>query len=204
MIRINLLPHREQKRKARREQFYALAILMLILGATIWFLGYTIISGQITTQEGRNSFLKSEIAALDKQIDEIKKLKQQSEALIARKQVIESLQANRAETVYLFNELARQVPSGIYLKSVKQAGSKVTLVGYSQSSGRVSNLMRNLDESPLLEKPDLVEIKSIILDKRNLFEFTLNILITRQTTDVSKPDAGKQQTSPQPQKAKQP
>lgn len=204
MIRINLLPHREQKRKARREQFYALAILMLILGATIWFLGYTIISGQITTQEGRNSFLKSEIAALDKQIDEIKKLKQQSEALIARKQVIESLQANRAETVYLFNELARQVPSGIYLKSVKQAGSKVTLVGYSQSSGRVSNLMRNLDESPLLEKPDLVEIKSIILDKRNLFEFTLNILITRQTTDVSKPDAGKQQTSSQPQKAKQP
>lgn len=183
MIRINLLPHREEKRKARREQFYALAGLMLVLGGLVWFLGFTIINGYITAQEGKNSFLKSEIAVLDKQIDEIKKLKEQTDALLARKQVIESLQANRAETVYLFNELARQVPSGIYLRSVKQAGQKITLNGYAQSSARVSTLMRNLDDSPLLERPELVEIKAVSVDKRRLSDFMLNVQFTRQTVE---------------------
>jgi type IV pilus assembly protein PilN len=190
VIRINLLPHREEKRKARREQFYALSGLMLLLGGVIWFLGFSLINGRISTQESKNAFLKSEIAALDKQIDEIKKLKEQTEALLARKQVIESLQANRAETVYLFNELARQVPNGVYLRSVKQSGQKITLNGYAQSSARVSTLMRNLDDSPLLEKPDLVEIKAATVDKRRLNEFTLSVLFTRQTAEDAKKASG--------------
>jgi type IV pilus assembly protein PilN len=190
VIRINLLPHREEKRKARREQFYALSALVLVLGGVVWFLGFTVINGYISSQEGKNSFLKSEIAALDTQIDEIKKLKEQTDALLARKQVIESLQANRAETVYLFNELARQVPAGIYLRSIKQAGQKVSLSGYAQSNARVSTLMRNLDESPLLERPNLVEIKAATVDKRRLGEFSLDIYFTRQTADDSKKPSG--------------
>jgi type IV pilus assembly protein PilN len=190
VIRINLLPHREEKRKARREQFYALAGLMLLLGGLIWFLGFTVINGSIAAQDSKNNFLKAEIAVLDKQIDEIKKLREQTGALLARKQVIESLQANRAETVYLFNELARQVPGGVYLRSIKQQGQKITLNGYAQSNARVSTLMRNLDDSPLLEKPDLVEIKAATVDKRRLSEFTLNMLFTRQTAeDAKKPGA---------------
>ena len=186
MIRINLLPHREEKRKARREQFYALSGLVLVLGGVIWFLGYTVISGYISSQESKNAFLKSEIVALDKQIDEIKKLKEQTDALLARKQIIESLQANRAETVYLFNELAKQVPAGVYLKSIKQSGQKVTLTGYAQSNARVSTLMRNLDDSPLLERPNLIEIKATTVDKRRLGEFALDIYFTRQTAEDSK------------------
>lgn len=184
MIRINLLPHREEKRKARREQFYALSGLMLVLGIVIWFLGFTIINGYISSQESKNAYLKQQVAELDKQIDEIKKLKEQTEALLARKQIIESLQANRAETVYLFNELAKQVPAGVYLRSVKQNGLNIALNGYAQSSARVSMLMRNLDESPLLEKPVLVEIKAATVGKRRLAEFTLNISITRQTAEA--------------------
>ncbi len=180
MIRINLLPHREQKRKARREQFYALSGLMLVLGGVIWFLGYTVLNGYISTQESKNAFLKKEIALLDKQIDEIKKLKEQTDALLSRKQIIESLQANRTETVHLFNELARQVPSGVYLKSVKQAGQKITLNGLAQSNAKVSTLMRNLDDSPVLEKPDLVEIKAVTVDKRRLSDFTMRVQFTRQ------------------------
>ncbi len=183
MIRINLLPHREEKRKARREQFYALSALVLVLGGVIWFLGYSVISGYIASQEGKNAFLKSEISVLDKQIDEIKKLKEQTDALLARKQIIESLQANRAETVYLFNELARQVPAGIYLRSVKQAGVTITLTGFAQSNARVSTLMRNLEESPLLEKPELVEIKAVTVDRRRLSDFTLKASFTRQTAE---------------------
>jgi type IV pilus assembly protein PilN len=185
VIRINLLPHREEKRKARRSQFYALAGLMVVLAAAIWLLGFTVISGYINTQEAKNDFLKKEIAALDKEIDEIKKLREQTDALLARKQVIESLQANRAETVHLFNELARQVPSGIYIRAVKQTGRNITLNGYSQSSARVSALMRNLGETPLLEKPELVEIKAATVDKRRLAEFTLNVQFASRTGDAS-------------------
>lgn len=183
MIRINLLPHREEKRKARREQFYALSALVLVLGGLIWFLGYSVISGYISSQEGKNAFLKSEIVVLDKQIDEIKKLKEQTDALLARKQIIESLQANRAETVYLFNELARQVPAGIYLRSVKQTADAITLTGFAQSNARVSTLMRNLDESPLLEKLELVEIKAATVERRRLNEFILKASFTRQTAE---------------------
>jgi type IV pilus assembly protein PilN len=190
VIRINLLPHREEKRKARREQFYALSALMLVLGGVIWFLGFTIINGYLSSQESKNAFLKTEIAVLDKQIDEIKKLKEQTDALLARKRVIESLQANRAETVYLFNELARQVPAGIYLQSVKQVGSKVTLKGYAQSSARVSTLMRNLDESPLLEMPQLIEIKATTVGRRRLNDFSLTVSFARQTAENTKKSTG--------------
>lgn len=204
MIRINLLPHREEKRKARREQFYALSGLMLVLGGLIWFLGFTVINGYISNQDGKNSFLKTEIALLDKQIDEIKKLKEQTDALLARKQVIESLQANRAETVYLFNELGRQVPGGIYLRSVKQAAQKITLNGLAQSNARVSTLMRNLDDSPLLERPELVEIKATNIDKRRLSEFTLNIYFTRQTAEDVKKPVGSRPAAVAAQKDKKP
>jgi type IV pilus assembly protein PilN len=189
MIRINLLPHREEKRKARRQQFYALLGLVSALAAVVWFSGYTVISGRMNAQDDKNSFLKREIAALDKDIQEIKKLREQTDALLARKQVIESLQANRAETVHLFNELARQVPSGIYLRTVKQSNEKIKLTGYAQSAAKVSTLMRNLDGSPLLEKPELIEIKAATVDKRSLAEFALTVQFTRQTGTDGK-DAG--------------
>jgi type IV pilus assembly protein PilN len=183
MIRVNLLPHREEKRKARRQQFYALSGLVTVLAGVIWFFGFTIISGYISTQDSKNAFLKAEIEVLDKDIEEIKKLREQTDALLSRKRVIESLQANRTETVHLFNELARRVPSGIYLKGIKQAGQKVSLVGYTQTNTRVSTLMHNLDESPVLERPELVEIKATTIDKRRLGEFSLDVYLVRQTTD---------------------
>jgi type IV pilus assembly protein PilN len=182
VIRINLLPHREEKRKARREQFFALAGLVAGLAATIWFFGFSIISGYISNQDGKNEFLKKEIAVLERDISEINRLREQTEQLLSRKRIIEALQADRAETVHLFNELARQVPDGIYLKSLKQSGQKINLTGYAQSNARVSTLMRNLEASPLMEKPDLVEIKTSSIGNRRLSEFNLNILITRQTT----------------------
>lgn len=186
MIRVNLLPHREEKRKARRQQFYAVSGLITVLAVMIWFLGYGIINGYIGAQDNANSFLKLQIAALDKDIDEIKRLKEQTDSLLSRKRVIESLQANRTETVHLFNAIARQVPDGVYLKSIKQVGDKISLIGYAQSNARVSTLMRNLEASPIMERPDLVEIKSATVGNRRLSEFNLNIFITRQTTDDEK------------------
>lgn len=186
MIRINLLPHREEKRKARRQQFYAFAGVVAGSAALIVFLGYSVIAGYIGVQEEKNAFLKTEITALDKQIEQIKGLKEQTQALLARKQIIEALQRDRAEVVNLLNEVATQLPEGIYLKSLKQDGTKVSLDGYTQSNARVSTLMRNLEASPWLERPNLLEIKAVDVNKRRLSEFSLDVWITRAKADDDK------------------
>ena len=187
MIRINLLPHREAAKKARREQFFVLGGLVAALRALIVFAGYSLIGNAIEDQVGRNDFLKKEIAALDKELDEIKRLKEQTQALLARKQVIENLQRDRGETVYLLSELVKQVPEGIYLKSLKQSGLSVNITGYAQSNARVSALMRNLEASPWLEQPRLIETKAVVLNGRRINEFGMNFVLTR-----AKPDDGKE------------
>lgn len=179
MIRINLLPHREEKRRARRHQFYALVGLVTVLAGLIVVLVYSVIAGYIARQDAKNDFLKKEIAVLDKQIDQIKKLKEQSDALMERKRIIESLQRDRAEAVQLLSELAKQMPEGVFLRTLKQEGQRISLGGFAQSSARVSTLMRNIEASPWLEKPQLVEIKAVQVEKRRLNEFSMNASIKR-------------------------
>lgn len=184
MIKINLLPHREEARRARRQQFYVLMGLTTILVGVIWFLGFSIINRQIDVQMSKNEFLKSEIALLDKDIAEIKKLKSQTDSLLARKRVIEALQANRTEMVHLFNELAKRVPEGIYLRTLTQTEQKIAITGVAQSNARITTLMNNLDESPLLENSTLIETKAEVVGNRRLNAFSVNTFITRQLTDV--------------------
>jgi type IV pilus assembly protein PilN len=186
MIRINLLPHREEARKAKRHQFFALVGLAVALAALVVFLGYTIINAYISSQNDANDFLKREIAVLDKQIAEIKRLKEQTQALLARKQIIEDLQRDRGETVYLLTELVKQVPDGVYLKSLKQDGLKVNITGYAQSNARVSALMRNLEASPWLERPQLIEVKAVVLNGRRSNEFAMDFFLTRAQPDAAK------------------
>ena len=177
MIRINLLPHRVEKRRLRRQQFYVIAAAMVVLGALVGFAVHAVYSSHIESQEARNTFLKNEIAKLDRDIAEIRRLKEQIDAMLARKQVIESLQGARAETVHLFNELAQRLPDGVYLKSVKQTGRQVRVVGLAQSNARVSHFMRNVEASAFLEQPRLIEAKAVTQDNRRLSEFSLDIAI---------------------------
>jgi len=177
MIRINLLPHREEARKQRRTNFYAAIGAMVVLGAVVGLLVSFVIDGFVQAQEDKNTFLKNEIAKLDKDIAEIKRLRSQIDALLSRKKVIESLQGSRAETVHLLNELARQTPESIYLTHVKQRGRQVELTGYAQSNARVSTFMRNLDGSEYLEKPELKEVKAAEVDGRRVSQFVLVISI---------------------------
>jgi len=179
MVRINLLPHREQKRQARQRQFVSLAIGLAILGIAVVGLGHVLIAARIDNQNSRNTLLKTEIAKLDEQIKEIDRLRDQTQALLARKQVVETLQSNRTEGVHLLDQLVRQLPDGIYLKSVRQNGARVTLVGYAQSNARVSTLMRNIESSPWLTAPELIEIKSVALDRQKVNEFTLAMQVKR-------------------------
>lgn len=185
MVRINLLPHREQKRQARQRQFVSLAIGLVVLALAVVGLGHIVIVQRIENQNSRNTLLKTEIAKLDEQIKEIDKLREQTQALLARKQIVETLQANRTEAVHLLDQLVRQLPDGLYLRSVKQNGAKVTLIGYAQSNARVSTLMRNIENSPWLTAPELVEIKSVPLDKQKVNEFTLNLQVKRATESAA-------------------
>jgi type IV pilus assembly protein PilN len=179
MVRINLLPHREQKRQARQRQFISLAIALAVLGIAVVGLVHVVIAARIDNQTSRNKLLQDEIVKLDEQIKEIDKLREQTQALLARKQIVETLQANRTEAVHLLDQLVRQLPDGLYLRSVKQTGGRVTLVGYAQSNARVSTLMRNIESSPWLTLPELVEIKSVPLEKQKINEFTLNLQLKR-------------------------
>ncbi len=186
MIRINLLPHRELKRAARRRQFNFLLAAALIGAVGVSVVGQTVISARQANQENRNQYLEQEIAKLDVQIGEIKKIREQTQALLERKQIVETLQSNRTEVVHLFNEMIRQLPEGLYLKAIKQTGNQLQLQGYTQSSARVSTLMRNLEASPWFENPRLVEIKAATINNLRANEFNLTVTQSKQNGDGEK------------------
>ena len=185
-VRVNLLPHREERRKRQRQHFFVLAGGTAVVGLLLVGAMHTFYQRQIDVQLDRNAFLKGEIAKLDKQIDEIKKLRDEIAALLARKQVIETLQADRAQTVHLLDELVNVMPEGVYVRGFKQRGLKVNLIGYSQSNARVSTLMRNIDASPWLEKAELVEIRATNVNSKRLSEFNMNFSLKRTQVPADK------------------
>ena len=187
--KINLLPHREERRKRARTHFAVLGGMTAALGLVIVAGGWFIYQQRIDHQADRNKFMKSEIAKLDKEIDEIKEVKDKISALLARKQVIETLQADRVQSVYLLDELVRQMPEGVFLRSLKQSGPAVQIFGYAQSNARVSTLMRNIESSPWLSNPNLVEIKAVTLGKMRISEFNMRLALKRPTVGGSKDGA---------------
>jgi type IV pilus assembly protein PilN len=191
MARINLLPHREERRQLARKHFFVVAGGTAVVGALVVVAMHGFYAAKIDTQAERNRFLKSEIGKLDKEIAEIKKLKDEIQALLARKQIIETLQADRAQTVHLLDQLVRQMPEGVYLKSVTQKGMNVNVIGYAQSNARVSNLMRNIESSPWLAQPGLVEVKAAAVEKRRVSEFNLNFRVKRPDAKDASKDAAK-------------
>jgi type IV pilus assembly protein PilN len=152
------------------------------------------ISSEISYQERRNEYLKQETAILDKQIEEIKRLREQTQALLARKNVVESLQSTRSDVVHLLDQMLRILPDGVYLKALKQSGKSINLVGYAQSNARVSTLMRAIEDSPWLDTPSLVEIHASGAGAARLSEFTLNFNLTKPeavTAPAAKPVGAK-------------
>ncbi len=191
MIRINLLPHRELARAARRRQFNVLLGIAVTAGVITVVVGHSLIAGRQSAQDARNAYLEQEIVKLDGQIGEIKKIREQTQALLERKQVVETLQSNRTEVVHLFDQMIRLLPDGLYLKSFKQAGDIITISGYTQSSARVSTLMRSLDDSPWFASANLVEIKSATVNNLRANEFVLSVKQARQQLDDANNKGGK-------------
>jgi type IV pilus assembly protein PilN len=189
--RINLLPHRVERRKRVRQHFVTVALGSFLVGAALAGLIYQFYARQIEVQNDRNTFLANEIKKLDKDIADINELRNQIQALLARKQIIETLQADRAQTVHLLEQMVRQMPEGVFLRSMKQSGAKIHIAGFAQSNARVSTLMRNIEASPWLEQPTLVEVKSANVDKRRISEFNLYLNLKRAEAKDPAKDAAK-------------
>ena len=207
MIRINLLPHREQKRAARKRQFAVIVVIVALLAGAAVLAGHTFINGRISNQEGRNEYLKKETAKLEEQIKDIDGLRSEIDNLKSRKDVVERLQSDRSQVVLLMNYLVRRLPDGTYLKQVKQVGDKVNIQGYTQSNARVSTLMRDLEATRWLVQPELIEIKAVTLKEGNtrVNEFNLDVKIAPQVVDAEgKAEGAAAATKPAPAPATKP
>ncbi|MCU0965686.1 MAG: PilN domain-containing protein [Burkholderiaceae bacterium] len=189
MILINLLPHREEKRRQRKRAFFATLGVCAVLGLAIAGAWYLVLMQMTSAQQARNDFLKAEIGRLELQIKDIATLRAEIEALKARQKAVEGLQTDRNTPVYLLDELVKQTPEGVYLTSIKQNGQVVLVSGMAQTNERVSEFLRNtLYNSPWLERPELVEIKTAVApsgtaaagrDQRRLNEFSMRLSLKR-------------------------
>jgi type IV pilus assembly protein PilN len=175
VVRINLLPHRQIRREQRQKQFNSLLALVVIAGAAITFLGHSYIGSRIEHQQERNQRLQSAIAQLDKDIAEIKDLKNRISDVLARKQVVEDLQKGRGKAVILLDEIARQLPEGTYLKSVSQQGDLIRLEGVADTDTRVVTLIRNLAASKWMDSPELIQIQAVTINNLRQSAFTLTV-----------------------------
>jgi type IV pilus assembly protein PilN len=194
MLQINLLPHREQRRQARRRDFYFMAGLSFFAAGAVVFIVVLVINSFIQAQTGRNAFITSENAKLDEEIKQIADLKGEIDSLKARQQAVEDLQADRNLPVHLLDELVKQTPEGVALNGIRQVGLKVTLTGLAQSNDRISEMLRNMsNNSAWLESPELIEIHAATMgaDKRRVYAFTMNITEKRPA-----PPADATQTTP--------
>jgi type IV pilus assembly protein PilN len=160
MPRINLLPHRESKRKERKLKFMVALVVAAGAGIVTAFAAYLMYGSMIDGQQHRNDELRAQIKTLDKQIEEINDLESAKQKFIARMEIIEKLQRSRPEIVHVFDEIVHALPEGVYLTSVQQNGSKLKFEGVAQSSTRVSSFMRNIDGSQWLRNPELEVVET--------------------------------------------
>jgi len=185
VILINLLPHREEKRKRRKAAFFLGLGLAAAAGAVIVGIWYLVLQQMTTGQQQRNEFLTAEIRKLEVQIKDIATLRAEIEALKARQKAVEDLQIDRNVPVHVLNELVKQTPEGIYYKTIKQDGQVLTLLGVAQTNERVSELLRNTgNSSEWLMRPELVEIKVATVqttgrEQKRLFDFSMRVSIKR-------------------------
>lgn len=183
MMRINLLPHRQIKRAERQRELGLMGLMAAGAACAVIFLGWQFLGAQKNSQLERNTRLETAISGLDKEIADIKDLKDQISNVLERKQVVENLQTNRSQAVVILDELTRQLPEGLYLKGIKQAGNLITLEGVADTNARVATLVRNLSVSNWMESPNLVEIKSITVNNIKQNEFMLNVSLKAQKAE---------------------
>ena len=193
MVRINLLPHRQVKRAEKQRQFGLMALATVVLASTLVFMGWSIINAKKEAQDDRNRRLDDAIVKLDNEIKDIKALKDQINSVLERKQIVENLQTNRSQSVVLMDEIARLLPEGMFIRSIKQQGNAIEIQGVADTNARIATLVRNLTSSNWMESPNLVEIKANTVNNIKQNEFTLNVLLKAPQVDTQANTAGANQ-----------
>lgn len=183
MAHINLLPWRTERRKQREREFFmqlAAAFVAAVLALFLWVFWMDM---RIDNQNERNTYLQGEIKQLDERIAKIKDLEKVRERLLARKQIIEQLQANRSQMVHLFDELVKTIPASARLGGLKQVGDSMTLEGVAQSNASVAEYMRNIEASPWMGHADLRKTENTHGDSRMPYAFGLDVALSRPKQD---------------------
>ncbi len=199
MARINLLPWRVERRKAREREFYMMLAATAVGACLVLFVAIFWMDSLIENQNGRNAYLQSEIKGLDKQIAEIKELDKTRSQLLTRKEIIEQLQSNRSQMVHLFDELVRTIPDGVRLTSMKQTGDTLTLEGVAESNSRVASYMRNIEASPWMGRTDLGKTENKAdakdADKKLPYQFSLKVTLRKPEGDKDGADPNAPRTA---------
>ena len=192
MAKINLLPWREQRREQQRKEFLAVLGGVAAAGVLVALIGHLLINGQIDYQNERNQYLKTHIAALDKQVAEIKELQARRNQLIDRMKVIGDLQGTRPLIVRIFDEIVRTLPDGVYFRGMERTGQQITIRGTAESNNRVSSLMRRLDASEWFSEPTLKGVKANpgFGEQANDFDLTVKVSMPGVTAEDGQGEAG--------------
>jgi type IV pilus assembly protein PilN len=184
VILINLLPHREEKRKRRKAAFFVGLGVAAFVGLVIAGTWYFVLEQMIAAQEERNQFVRAEITKLDEQIKDIASLRSEIDSLKARQKAVEDLQTDRNVPVYLLSDLVRQTPEGVYFTTIRQSDRTVAIDGVAQTQERVSELLRNMSRNAQwLERPELVEIAATSAQGRRMFKFVMRVTIKRPSAE---------------------
>lgn len=185
MAKINLLPWREAYRKEKKDQFIAILVGVFIVSALLAYAWISSVESAIDNQNSRNRLLETEIAALDKQVQEIAELKKVRDDLLTRIRVIQDLEGTRPVIVRYFDELVRAVPDGVHLNSVVRTGDVISLEGIAESTNRVSSLMRNLNQSDWFTAPNLTSVIAAPAEgeQANLFKMTVRTAAPKDQAD---------------------
>lgn len=184
MAKINLLPWREAFRTEKKKEFLSLVVVVLVVAVLVAFGWDRVVSNQIESQNSRNQLLKTEIAKLDKQVAEIKELKERRQDLLDRMQVIQELQGNRPEIVKIYDEFVRAVPDGVYFTKMIRKGNQISLVGFAESNNRVSSLMRRLDASYKFTEPNLTKVQDNDALGEDGSQFEMRVKIIKAPVDA--------------------
>lgn len=171
---INLMPWREERRKQQQQDFLVLLGAAAALGVLVWWIWTSSVSAQIEDQQGRNSYIEKELALLDSQIKEIKELETRRAELVARMDTIQKLQNDRPSIVYIFDQIARTIPDGVYYTEILREGTKFTIKGVAESNTRISALMRGLNESPWFTDPSLQTVNAVPGSEASSFVLTVS------------------------------
>ena len=196
MILINLLPHREAKRKRKKIAFFAGLGAAAIAGLAIVGGWYVIVEQLKSAQQDRNQFLSTEIAKLEREIKDIANLKTEIASLTARQKAVEDLQTDRNMPVNILNELVRQTPEGMYFTSLKQDGQLLSITGIAQTQERISEFLRNTAyNSEWLVSPELIESKATTItganrEQKRLFDFSVRLTVKRPQDKAAAAPAG--------------